>query len=95
MNAIQQLIEQRDWAVTIEVDPNVGGDGTRVRFDGDARSFRKLELLFNAMAETVEDPEHPASQVGWHLAFNPADLPQLEIKNAAIWTLNCLPNEQD
>lgn len=93
MHRIQQIVEKRDWRVRIEVDPNEGGDGTRVCFYGDPHSFRMLAEIFTSMAETVDNPEHPAAQTGWHLAFNPEYLPQLEIKNASFLTLNCSPSE--
>ncbi len=93
MNAIHELMEQHDWNVTIEVDPNTGGDGPRVRFNADASSFRKFAALLTAMADTVDNPDHPASDIGWQLGFNPDDHPQLSLKNAAILTLNCLPND--
>ncbi|MCP4785593.1 MAG: hypothetical protein GY903_29560 [Fuerstiella sp.] len=91
MTTIQQLMEKQDWSVTIEVDPNDGGDGTRVRFFGDTHSFRRIAAIFTAMADMVDNPDHSASETGCHLAFNPDDLPQLQIKNASILTLNCLP----
>jgi hypothetical protein len=89
---IQQLFADSNWQVEFHVDPNVGGDGQRVRLSGDSTSFRKLASLLSAMADTVDDPSHPSSKTGWHLSLNPQDLQQLILKNAAILTLNCEPS---
>ena len=89
MNSIQQLIENPNWQLDIEVDPNTGGDGQRVRVIGDTNSFRAFAGLLSAMADTVDASEHPSSETGYHLAFNPDEIPQLTLKNASILTLNC------
>lgn len=93
MNSIQKLIENQNWQLDIEVDPNTGGDGQRVRINGDSNSFRAFATLLTAMADTVDEHEHPSSTIGYHLALNPNDIPQLTLKNAAILTLNCSPTE--
>ena len=82
-------MENPNWNLGIEVDPNTGGDGQHVRVCGDTNSFRAFAALLSAMADTVDNSEHPSSATGYHLAFNPDDIPQLTLKNASILTLNC------
>ena len=89
MITIQELLTDPDWQLEFQVDPNVGGDGQRIRLFGDSQSFRKLAALLSAMADTVENPSHPSSESGWHLSLSPQDIPQLILKNAAFFTLNC------
>lgn len=95
MNSISEIFQEPGWKITIEFDENVGGDGERVRILGDTNSFRKLSEILTTMAATVEHSDHPASETGWHLGLNPADLPQLEIKNARLLSLVCSPANAD
>ena len=93
MRTIQEILEQEESPVMIEVDPNASGDGkTRVRFCGDSRSFRMVAEIFTVMADTVDNPGHPASDAGWHLMFNSEDLRQFQMKNATFLSLNCSPS---
>ena len=90
MNPIQDVLNQDDWLLRIEIDPNVGGDGTRVRISGDPRSFRNLAHIMQAMADTVDDKEHPAGHYGWSLLFG-GDMPQFEFQDATFLALSCSP----
>jgi hypothetical protein len=91
MDDLSELLADKRWKLTFEYDPNRGGDGARIRLFGDAHSFRKLASLLTLMADKVDDKDHPASESGWHLGFNPIDFQQFALINAGILTLNCSP----
>jgi hypothetical protein len=91
MNSIEVAVTDPDWRLDVEVDDNIGGDGRRVGLFGDARSFRMLAAILTEMAETVDNPRHPSHSVGWHIAFNPNEIKQINLINASILTLNCEP----
>lgn len=88
MSVIENLLNQDDWLLRIEVDPNIGGDGTRVRLSGDPQSFRNLAAIMLAMADNVESQNLPASTPGWFLMFG-GDMPQFELEGAAFLSLDC------
>ncbi len=91
MDDLSELLADKRWKLTFEYDPNRGGDGARIRLFGDSHSFRSLASLLTLMADKVDNRDHPASESGWHLGFNPSDIQQFALINAGILTLNCSP----
>ncbi|MEQ1827584.1 MAG: hypothetical protein ABL921_16615 [Pirellula sp.] len=91
MDDLSKLLADKRWKLIFEYDANRGGEGARIRLFGDAHSFRRLASLLTLMADNVDDKDHPASESGWHLGFNPIDIQQFVLINAAILTLNCSP----
>jgi hypothetical protein len=90
MDRIQEVLEQNDWRLNIEVDLNVGGDGTRVRLSGDTQAFRNLAEILTTMADTVENrPVDPSGANGWFLMFGSEDMPQFQFENATFLSLDC------
>ncbi len=91
MDDLSELLADKRWKLTFENDPNPGGDGARIRLFGDSHSFRRLASLLTLMADKVDNRDHPASDAGWHLGFNPSDIQQFVLINAGILTLSCSP----
>ena len=91
MDDLSELLADKNWKLTFEYDPNRSGDGARIRLFGDTHSFRRLATLLAIIADKVDDKDHPASEYGWHLGFNPSDVQQFVLVNASVLTLNCSP----
>ena len=94
MTEIQQLLQDPNWQLTIDVDPNVGGDGPHIHINGDTNSFRTLAKLLTVMADVVDEPSRTASGFGWHFALSD-ELPQLTLANASLVAFNCSPMSRD
>ena len=91
MSIIQNLLENENWLLRIEFDPNVGGDGPRVRIGGDTNAFRKLAAILTEMADKVDARQaDPETAYGWHLLFG-GDMPQFELHGATYMSLDCDP----
>lgn len=88
MDAIENILNQDDWLLRMEVDPNVGGDGPRVRLSGDPRTFRNLAAIISAMAEKVDSQDLPVGASGWFLMFG-GDMPQFQFQGATFLSLDC------
>ena len=91
MDDLSELLADKTWKLTFAYDPNHGGDGARFQLFGDTHSFRRLAALLTLIADKVDDKDHPSSEYGWHLGFNPSDMQQFELLNASVLTLNCSP----
>ncbi len=77
-----------------DFDENPGGDGARFRITADTDGFRTLAAILQLVADTVDDPDHPSHDTGWHVGLNSEDFPILELTNARILNLNCRPTER-
>lgn len=90
MDSLEDILERDDWLLRVEVDPNEGGDGPRVRFEGDSRAFRNFAAIMMQMADAVDRKDHPAAASGWFLMFG-GEMPQFEIQGAKFLSLACEP----
>ena len=88
---IADLLLDAKSPLQFDFDENTGGDGARFRITADVDGFRMLATLLNQIAITVDDPEHPSHDAGWHVGLNAEDFPMLELTNARILNLNCRP----